>query len=132
MKKRTASRHAPGACMPTDAPKPLSNLVSVPVTLDVLETVYPAHQKYLVEKLFVATRKHIPPVALGPETSGVTGPDSTKLVCDNGQLGSLDHLLHLIETWQSARHAAVLGRRMNCKRSPTTRQADTGGRAPLP
>lgn len=132
MKKRTASPHVPGAGAPTDAPKPLSNPVSALATLDALEPVDPVHQTYLVEKLFIATTKRVPPVSPGRTTPGRMRQAGAKLMCDNGQLGSLDDLLHLIETWESVCRAAVLGRRMNCKRSTTSSRADTSSRAPLP
>lgn len=132
MKKRTASPCVPGAGAPTDAPRPLSTPVSALANLDALEPVNPAHQTYLVKKLFIATTKRVPPVTPGRTTPSLMRPAGAKLVCDDGQLGSLDDLLHLIETWESVCRAAVLGRRMNCKRSPTSSQAHTSSKAPLP
>ena len=131
MKLPMSSPHAPGSGAAIPAPAVLNDRDDALAPMRAGEHSFQPIQKHLIEKHFASRDKRLF-VEPGRGSPTSKKPDPVKLVCDNGDLGSFDKLLHDIETWLAPRRVAVFGDHMSCAPPRSAGLAETSkGAQPL-
>ena len=123
MKLPMSTSHAPGSGAAVPAPAVLNDRADALAPMRAGEPSLQPIQKYLIETHFASRDKRLF-VKPGRGSPTSKKPDPSKLVCDNGHLGSFDKLLHDIETWLAPHRAAVFGDHLSCAPPLTASLAD--------